>query len=109
MKRLLFVIALGLAAPSAAADLALVNGTGEPIVEIVVRPTHHGNWLPVGGTLANGARQKISVDTEPQCSFDVRARLASGKELVYSGVNLSETSAVTLNRRADGTSWVDYD
>lgn len=109
MKRLLFVALLGLAAPAAAASLAVVNGTGQTIVEMAIRPTSRGTWQAVGGAQPTGSRQSISADTDLQCAFDIRARLAGGEELVYVGVNLCETSAVTLNRRGDGTVWVDYD
>ena len=109
MERLLFLAALVLAAPAAAATLGLLNQTGEAIAATSIRPTKHGDWRPLAGVQAKGARQSISVDTDAQCAFDIRARLASGKELTYAGVNLCETSAVALNRRADGTTWVDYD
>ncbi|WP_205481481.1 hypothetical protein [Sphingomonas arenae] len=110
MKRLLFVAALSLAVPAWAASLGLVNRTGEAIAGTSIRPTDgKAGWQPLAGAQADGARVSIDVSTDAQCAFDIRARLSSGKELVYSGVNLCETSAVTLNRRADGTTWVDYD
>lgn len=100
---------LGLAAPAAAASLALVNGTGQTIIDTAIRPTSRGTWQPLAGAQPNGARQAVDVDTDLQCAFDIRARLSGGQELIYAGVNLCETSAVTLNRRVDGTVWVDYD
>ena len=110
MKRLFCIAVLVLAAPAWAASLGLVNRTGEAIAATSIRPTDgKTGWQPLGGAQANGARVSITVATETQCAFDVRVRLASGKELVYSGVNLCETSGVTLNQRADGTIWVDYD
>ena len=110
MKRSLFVAALLIATPAWAANLGLINRTGEAIAGTSIRPTDgRSGWQPLAGAQANGARVSIDVSTDAQCAFDIRARLASGKELVYSGVNLCETSAVTLNQRADGTIWVDYD
>lgn len=110
MKRPLFLALLVLAAPAWAASVGLVNGTGEAISETSVRPSGgRAGWQPLGGGQAAGARVTVNVSTDEQCAFDVRARLASGKELVYAGVNFCETSAVTLNLRADGTTWVDYD
>ena len=111
MKRLLLAAALLLtASPAFAATLALVNQTGERIVATSIRPTDsQPTWQPLAGGQDNGARHTITVSTDAQCAFDIRARLASGKELTYGGVNLCETSAVTLNRRGDGTTWVDYD
>ena len=55
-----------------------------------------------------GATYASGLVDEPVAPGD-GARLASGKELTYTGVNLCETNAVTLNRRADGTTWIDYD
>lgn len=109
MKRLLFLAALMFSSPALAASTALVNQTGEAISATSIRPTNHGSWQPVGGPLPAGGQQTITASTDLQCAFDIRVRLASGKDVVYSGVNLCETSAVRLNRRADGTIWVDYD
>ena len=109
MKRFLLVAALLVATPAVAATLGLVNQTGEAISATSIRPTGDGDWRPLAGAQSPGARQTINVSTEATCAFDIRARLSSGKEIVYSGVNLCETSAATLNRRADGTTWVDYD
>lgn len=109
MKRLLLLTLLLTASPALAASLGLVNQTGEAISATSVRPTGGKEWQPLAGGQSPGARQTITVSTESTCAFDIRVRLASGTEVVYSAVNLCETSAVTLNRRADGTIWVDYD
>ena len=109
MKRVLLLAACVISTPAWARTLGLVNRTGEAISATSIRPTRLGDWRPLAGPLGNGARQPITVDTDAQCAFDLRVRLASHEELTYAGVNLCETSAVALNRRADGTTWVDYD
>lgn len=111
MVRLL-VIALVLGAlvsPVAAAprDIAVVNGTGEPLREIGARSQNGTDWAGLVAGLSPGARTRISVDPDI-CAYDVRATAASG-QLTWRGVNLCETRSVTLNRRADGALWVDYD
>jgi hypothetical protein len=42
------------------------------------------------------------------CAFDLRAS-TGGAPATWSSVNLCDVKTVTLNRRSDGTLWVDYD
>ena len=42
------------------------------------------------------------------CAFDIRAKV-DGAEFTWPSVNLCDVRSVTLNRRPDGTLWVDYD
>jgi len=109
MQRLLFLALLLVCAPASAASLGVVNGTGEPVASTSIRPSGvKADWQPLAGGQAQGARVTVDVSTDAQCAFDIRVRLSSRKELVYSRVNLCETSGVALNQRADGTTWVDY-
>ena len=47
--------------------------------------------------------------TNPDCAFDIQARLADGKTATFNGVNLCDVTTVTLNRGPTGALWVDYD
>jgi hypothetical protein len=99
-----------LAAPALAeGGVTLVNGTGEPLGNLAMRSYNREPWSPLGtGAAAVGQRQRLAT-REGECAFDVRATLPNGKQVTWAGVNLCDTITVTLNRRVDGASWVDYD
>ena len=110
IRFLVVAAALGAAAPALArsGSLILVNGTGQPLSGLSIRPAAGGEWKPLGsGSAGPGSRQPISFSGET-CAYDIRASIG-GAEVVWNGVNLCDTKAVTLNRRADGTRWADYD
>lgn len=110
--RLVLCVAAGIAAAPAVAgagNFMLVNGTAEALADISVRPLGGGAWQTLGsGSLAGGARQAIAF-SDDRCGFELRATVAGGRQLSWPNVNLCDTKVVTLNRRPDGTSWVEYD
>lgn len=109
-RLLLAALSLGSLAVQAIAaprDVLIVNGTGVPLREVGARPQNAKDWVGLVPGLSPGARTRVSVDPD-LCAYDVRANAADGL-LTWRGVNLCETSSVTLNRRADGALWVDYD
>jgi hypothetical protein len=88
---------------------ALVNGTGAAIETLSIRPADRArDWRPLGGPLAAGARADMPSPGGDLCAFDLRARVA-GTDVVWPSVNLCDVRSVTLNRRPDGTLWIDYD
>jgi len=113
--RLLFLIALaaplGLAGSPANAGSAgaftLVNDAGARIEALAIRRFGTEAWKPLAGSPSPGARQRIDF-SDPDCAFDIQAKLATGVTAVWSGVNLCEVNAVVLNRNASGATWVDY-
>ena len=62
----------------------------------------------LGGNPAIGSRTAVAF-SNPDCAFDIQARLADGKYAIFTGVNLCDVTVVTLNRGAGGQLWVDYD
>ena len=111
MKRLLLfgaMLALSSAAFAQIRAFSLSNGTDQPFAEVVIRDFDGGPWRPLLGSLPNGSSQKVQF-TDDDCAFDIRATLTGGQQVTWSGVNLCEARVVTLNRRPDGTVWVDYD
>lgn len=110
-RRLLAPLLLVLiAAPALAQDgeVFLVNGTGASLTSVVIRSYGREPWRPVGNGNAVPGQGSRVARTPGECAYDVRAALPDGKAIIWSGVNLCETTRATLNRRADGTSWVDY-
>jgi hypothetical protein len=55
-----------------------------------------------------GARGAVAFNDD-DCAFDIQAKLAGGATAIWSGVNLCDAKAVTLNRSASGELWIDYD
>jgi hypothetical protein len=91
-----------------AGNFTLVNRTGANIGSMQIRRVGTGAWQPLGGNPAVGSRVAVAF-ADPDCAFDIQARLADGKSVTFSGVNLCEVTVVTLNRGPGGDLWVDYD
>ncbi|HEY0629116.1 MAG TPA: hypothetical protein VGD23_07285 [Sphingomicrobium sp.] len=114
MKRFAaLLIAAALAAPPAhalvgAGNFTLVNRTGANISALQIRRVGTTAWQPLGGNPAAGSRVAVAF-TNPDCAFDIQAKLADGKTAMFGGVNLCDATVVTLNRGSGGDLWVDYD
>ena len=91
-----------------ASGFALVNQAGAGLSGVEVRRTGSADWRPLAPALSPGARTQVAF-SDPDCAFDVKARLAGNGEALWRGVNLCEVKSVTLNRGASGETWVDYD
>jgi len=100
--------ALSIAAPAAARNFSIINGTGASLRDIAARPVGTADWVTLAPGLSPGARTTVTVDGDP-CAYDLKAKLAADRNAEWSGVNFCETKSVTLNRRDDGVLWVDYD
>ena len=91
-----------------AGNFTLVNQTGANISSLLIRRVGTTAWQPLGGNPAAGSRTAVAF-TDPDCAFDIQARLADGKSVTFTGVNLCDATVVTLNRGQNGQVWVDYD
>jgi hypothetical protein len=96
------------AAFAGAGNFTLVNKTGANISSLQIRRVGTSAWQPLGGNPAMGSRTAVAF-TDPDCAFDIQARLADGKSATFTGVNLCDVTVVTLNRGQNGQLWVDYD
>lgn len=103
---LLFLVA---ATEAAATDysVTIVNQTGATLSAISYRPPG-GAWASIAPGLSPGARAPARASGDG-CAFDLRAEVAGAGTVVWRDINFCETRTLTLNRRADGTAWVDYD
>ena len=114
MKRILpFAVALlGLLLPApalaGASSFSVVNGSGADIATLAIRRVGSGQWLPLGATPPAGKSAAV-IFSDPDCAFDLRATLAGGATVTWTGVNLCDVKLVTLRRNAAGLAWVDYD
>ena len=91
-----------------AGNFTLVNRTGANISSLQIRRVGTSAWQALGGNPAAGSRVAVAF-ADPDCAFDIQARLADGKSAMFTGVNLCDATVVTLNRGAGGDLWVDYD
>jgi hypothetical protein len=91
-----------------AGNFTLVNRTGSNISSLMIRRVGTTSWQPLGGNPAAGSRVAVAFGN-PDCAFDIQARLADGKTATFTGVNLCDVATVTLNRGPTGALWVDYD
>ncbi|MCW3796784.1 hypothetical protein OMW55_03055 [Sphingomonas sp. BN140010] len=110
MKRVAaFALLTAIAGPSLGAQrsIAIVNQAGGLLKELALRAPGASEWRPFAPGLSPGARTSVSVDDDG-CAFDVRATSGNGP-VVWPAINFCETKSVSLNRRADGLAWVDYD
>ena len=107
--------AAGLAAPAPAAaqagNFTIVNATPIDFTGLSVRRFGSGQWQPLvvsPGRVPVAGRGAATFRDE-DCAFDLRATLPDGRTVVWPGVNLCEVKVVTLNQKAGGTLWVDYE
>mgnify|MGYP003579099584 FL=1 len=91
-----------------AGNFTLVNRTGANISSLQIRRVGTTSWQSLGGTPADGGRTAVAF-ANPDCAFDIQAKLADGKSATFTGVNLCDVTVVTLNRGPGGDLWVDYD
>jgi hypothetical protein len=95
-------------AMAGAKGFTVVNATGANIATLAIRRAGTSDWKPLPAAPAAGARSPIQF-SDVDCAFDLQATLANGATAMWRGVNLCEVSAVTLQRRPSGETWVDYD
>ncbi len=107
---LLLALSLALPAPAlaGASGFVIINGIGTDISTMAIRRVGSGQWKPLEA--APGAGKSASaVFSDPDCAFDLRATLAGGASVIWSGVNLCDVKLLTLRRNDAGLAWVDYD
>lgn len=95
-------------ATAGAGSFVLVNGTSSSLSELAIRRYGTEAWKALALAPAAGAKGPVEF-SDPDCAFDIRAKLGNGQTAVWSGVNLCETNIVTLRRSDSGATWVDYD
>ena len=109
---LLLVMTLGLSLPvsasAGASSFSVVNAAGGDISTLAIRRVGSGQWQPLAAAPATGKSAAVTF-SDPDCAFDLRATLAGGAIVTWTGVNLCDVKLVTLRRNAAGLAWVDYD
>lgn len=88
------------AAYAAQQDFTIVNNTGQTVMTLNVSPTESNAWGPdiLGrDVLANGESAEITFDrAEDRCEWDVRVTYEDGDTGDWRGIDLCETTTITL-------------
>ena len=111
MKKLLLaapLLALGAPAFAGASNFVLVNGTNVPIAELTIARSGTTDWKPLASAAAPNAREAVNFK-DPDCAFDIRAKVAGSAPVTWAGVNLCDVKSVTLRRDDQAGAWIDYD
>jgi hypothetical protein len=110
MKKLVLLAALVASSPvhAGASNFMLVNGSGGALAELSIRRAGTNDWKPLGNAPAAGARGNVSF-SDPDCAFDIRAKVTGKGSVTWAGVNLCDVKSVVLNHDASAGAWVDYD
>lgn len=109
MKRALLILsaaacAAGPATPAlaGASNFKLIDGTGKGVSEVVIRRAGTNDWKPLGSP------GRVQFD-DPDCAFDIQAKVAGSDPVTWAGINLCDVKSVTLKRDETAGAWVDYD
>jgi len=117
MRKLFLMLAAAFAASPSPAfaqanNFTIVNATGIDMTGLMVRRFGTSDWLPLTVSpvpvMKAGGRGSADFRNE-DCAFDLRATLPDGRTMLWSGVNLCQVKIVTLNQKAGGAVWVDYE
>ena len=111
MKRVILALAaLCSAAPAlaGAGNFTLVNQSGAALSDLAIRRHGTAAWSALPNAASQGASTSVTF-SDPDCAFDIRAKVAGNGDVVWSGVNLCEVSRVTLRRGPSGSAFADYD
>lgn len=88
------------AAAGAQQDFTIVNNTGQTVMTLNVSPSDQNSWGPdiLGqGVLPNGQQGQVQFARgQEQCNWDIRATFEGGQTGDWRGVNLCETTTITL-------------
>ena len=76
--------------------------------ELSIRRAGTQDWKPLGNAPAPGARGAIDY-SDPDCAFDIRAKVPGKGPVTWADVNLCDVKSVTLKRDNSTGAWVDYD
>jgi hypothetical protein len=112
MKRLAGVaLLIACTSPAIAAGVSsftLVNGTDAQLAELSIRRAGTQEWKALGPAPSAGARMQMKF-ADPDCAFDIQAKVPGAGPVTWAGVNLCAAKSVTLNRDGSAGAWVDYD
>ena len=91
-----------------ASSFVLVNGTSGALGNVSIRRAGTNDWKPLAASPAAGARGSVQF-SDPDCAFDIRAKVAGGGPVTWAGINLCGVKSVILNKDDNAGAWVDYD
>jgi hypothetical protein len=109
-KLIIIALLLGGASPALAGadNFTLVNATGAALADLSIRRSETKEWKPLGPAPSAGGRAPMKFK-DPDCAFDIRAKLAGADEVTWTRVNLCDVKSVVLKHDRGAGAWVDYD
>jgi hypothetical protein len=105
---LAFLLTAASPAFAGASSFVLVNGTGGALADVSIRRAGTSEWKKLGAAPAAGARGAVQF-SDPDCAFDIQAKVAGGGPVTWAGINLCDVKSVTLEKDENAGAWVDYD
>jgi len=97
----LAVASLATAALAGQQDFTITNNTGQTILTLNVSPSDEESWGPdILGVEVLGAGEEASItfdNDEERCEWDIRVTYEDGDTGAWGGINLCETTNVTLS------------
>ena len=101
-----------LASPALAEDwdFVLINNAGKEIKKIEIAPTGSTSWVAskqeegiVYSAIKSGGRTTVHFDKAGnQCRYDVKVTFADGSNGVWSGINVCDSTFVTIRFNGSG-------
>ena len=105
---LAFLLTPASPALAGASNFVLVNGTGGALADVSIRRAGTSEWKKLGTAPAAGARGPVQF-SDPDCAFDIQAKVDGGGPVTWAGINLCDVKSVTLEKDENAGAWVDYD
>jgi hypothetical protein len=105
---LAFLLTPASPALAGASNFVLVNGTGGALADVSIRRAGTSAWKKLGTAPAAGARGAVQF-SDPDCAFDIQAKVAGGGPVTWAGINLCDVKSVTHEKDENAGAWVDYD
>lgn len=102
------LLAAASAAHAGASNFTLINGTAAQLDDLSIRRAGTQEWKPLANAPAAGARAPVKF-SNPDCAFDIRAKVPGAGPVTWAAVNLCDVKSVTLKRDPSAGAWVDYD
>jgi hypothetical protein len=111
-KLIIIALLLGGASPALAGadNFTLVNATGAALADLSIRRSETKEWKPLGPAPAPAAGARAPMKfKDPDCAFDIRAKLAGADAVAWTGFKLCDVKSVVRKHARGAGAWVDYD
>ena len=95
---LIFSVLFSTAAFARGNEVEIINRTGMDIRALYISPVARDQWTRCAGSISRGDSEDIYVNSGSTKYFDIRCTYRNGDEDIWYGVDLYNSSTVTLGR-----------